>query len=88
MAISMDGMARSLYLLPKSLVHPVMRSKNCSHCVSAPIFVNKGHVWCSYCNLVNKYKKLFQTRGLNPTLSIYVCRIGIHEFNIHTNGGY
>lgn len=68
--ISMDGRARSLYLHSKPLVHPVNGNKNCSQWVSAPIFVNKGNVWCSYCNLVNKYKKLLKTRDLNPILSI------------------
>lgn len=64
------GMARSLYLLSNSLVHPAIRSRSGSQWVRAPIFVNKGRVSHSYCNLVSKYKELFKTKGLNSILSI------------------
>lgn len=67
MAVGMDARSRSLYLHAKPLVHHMNRNKDNSHWVSGCVFVNEGHVWCSYCVFMNKYKKkLFRTRDLNP----------------------
>lgn len=90
MAINVEARSRSLYLYAKSLVHRINRNEVRSHWLSALVFVNDSLAWCSYSDLMNIYKTLFMTRDLNPSgvdIEHYVCRIDIHEFNIHTNVG-